>query len=504
MRPIVFLSNLRLALVSLIALSSLLSAPALAAPYADNGNGSVTDSGTGLTWKRCAEGQTWTGSSCSGTPGTFTWAQATALTGTVSFAGRSDWRLPNIRELQTLVDRARYGPVLDPAAFPNAPNSVYAWSATPVAANAGNAWKLHLSGGLSTYAGLPEANVVLMVRADALPGAMNPARPAGDYFDNGDGTLTHAPTGLMWQRCAKGQTWTGSDCSGSAILYAWALANSLADNFAGASDWRLPTEDELLSLVDYTLAVPALNATLFPATPFTKGFWSATANFLHPGNAWETDFDRGGAIANSFKATGLYVRLVRRAGVALQLATAWNLVGNSTSGSLDVAAAFGDANKVSTVWKWIASSAKWAFFAPSLAGPALTDYASSKGYEVLTTINGGEGFWVNARTAFALPPPVGTAIASTAFQTMPSGWSLIAIGDNKTPSQFNALLGAAAPLTTLWAWDAALANWYFYAPSLEAQGGTALSSYIAGKGFLDFTTASKTLTPGVGFWVNRP
>jgi hypothetical protein len=188
----------------------------------------------------------------------------------------------------------------------------------------------------------------------------------------------------------------------------------------------------------------------------------------------------------------------------LNFVTGWNLAGNSASGALDVVTAFGDANKVSTVWKWIANGAKWAFYAPSLAGQQLTDYATGKGYDVLTTISGGEGFWVNAKATFTAQLPAGTAIASTSFQTMASAWSLIAIGDNKTPSQFNALAGAATPLTTLWAWDAVQANWYFYAPSLEAKGGTALTDYITGKGYLDFTANNKTLGPGAGFWVNKP
>jgi hypothetical protein len=188
--------------------------------------------------------------------------------------------------------------------------------------------------------------------------------------------------------------------------------------------------------------------------------------------------------------------------VALTFIPGWNLVGNSSSGSLNVAAAFGDGTKVNTVWKWIAGVTKWAFYAPSLVGQALTDYATSKGYDVLTTINGGEGFWVNATTAFTAQLPAGTAITSTSFQAMAPGWNLIAIGDNKTPSQFNALVGAAAPLTTLWAWNAAQMNWYFYAPSLEAQGGTALADYITVKGYLGFGT--KVLDPSTGFWVNKP
>ena len=187
--------------------------------------------------------------------------------------------------------------------------------------------------------------------------------------------------------------------------------------------------------------------------------------------------------------------------MTLNFVAGWNLVGNSSTELLTVAPAFGDTTKVTTMWKWIANSAKWAFYAPSLVGQALSDYAASKGYDVLTTINGGEGFWVNAKTAFTAQLPVGSPVASVSFQGMVSGWNLVATGDNKTPSQFTVLIGTnPVNLTTLWAWDAMLSNWYFYAPSLEISGS--LSNYIASKSYLDF--GSKALSPAMGFWVNRP
>jgi hypothetical protein len=211
---------------------------------------------------------------------------------------------------------------------------------------------------------------------------------------------------------------------------------------------------------------------------------------------------RSGSLTISSNAAGSPHTVSLSNTVTLNLNVGWNLVGNSFTGSLDVATAIGDTTKVITAWKWIANGAKWAFYASSLAGQALADYATGKGYDVLTSINGGEGFWINAKTPFTAQLPVGTAITSASFQTMLSGWNLIAIGESKTPSQFNALASAAAPLTTLWAWDPVQTNWYFYAPSLDASGG--LSAYIADKGYLDFMANNKMLGQGVGFWVNKP
>jgi hypothetical protein len=175
-------------------------------------------------------------------------------------------------------------------------------------------------------------------------------------------------------------------------------------------------------------------------------------------------------------------------------------VGNGLSSVLDVALAFGDATKVTTVWKWVTTKPGWAFYTPQ-QGDGGAAYAVGKGYDLLATVNAGEGFWVNAKTGFNVQLPVGTTITPVYFQTIPAGWNLISVGGTPTPRQFNADLGFN--VVTLWAWDNPASIWYFHAPSLDAKGGTALTDYIVSKGYLDFTASNKTLGAGVGFWVNR-
>lgn len=204
--------------------------------------------------------------------------------------------------------------------------------------------------------------------------------------------------------------------------------------------------------------------------------------------------------------------------LTLTLVPGWNLVGNGGTGTID-AAAFNDESKIITVWKWLASLSKWAFYTPTLTGQQLLDYAENKGYDVLTSIGAGEGFWVNAKIEFSATVSAPALVTSNSLQPkldgsslLLSGWNLIAIGDNKTPSAFNKAIGAEPPaagvvpinLTTLWAWDALQSGWYFYAPSLEAQGATKLTDYITAKSYLDFTLNGKVLAPGDGFWVNKP
>jgi len=167
-----------------------------------------------------------------------------------------------------------------------------------------------------------------------------------------------------------------------------------------------------------------------------------------------------------------------------------------------------------SIWKWVAPQSAWAFYAPAIAaqgGTTLADFIASKGYQSLTSIAGGEGFWVNTKQAGSINILSSTIVSSTSFQGMTSGWKLIAIGNTQTASGFNTDMSTTPPaagvvpqnFTSLWAWDSAQSKWYFYSPSLDAQGGTALSDYITSHGYLNFSTANKTLGSGVGFWVNK-
>ncbi|ELV7510286.1 DUF1566 domain-containing protein [Aeromonas veronii] len=71
--------------------------------YHDNGNGTITDRKTNLTWMRCSLGQQWTGSTCAGVAMEINWNDALKTAMSFSYAGHSDWRVPTVDELDTLV-----------------------------------------------------------------------------------------------------------------------------------------------------------------------------------------------------------------------------------------------------------------------------------------------------------------------------------------------------------------------------------------------------------------
>ena len=90
--------------------------------YVDHGNGTVTDRRTGLMWKQCAEGLS--GDRCqTGSVQRFNWVDANEHPKTSNFAGYSDWRLPDYRELESLQETCRRTPTINRNFFPNTPNS---------------------------------------------------------------------------------------------------------------------------------------------------------------------------------------------------------------------------------------------------------------------------------------------------------------------------------------------------------------------------------------------
>jgi hypothetical protein len=82
-----------------------------------NPAGTVKHATTGLMWKQCVEGLS--GASCTvGTVSLLVWAGALSAATTSTFAGFTDWRLPNKRELESLVDITCYSPAINIAVFP--------------------------------------------------------------------------------------------------------------------------------------------------------------------------------------------------------------------------------------------------------------------------------------------------------------------------------------------------------------------------------------------------
>jgi Protein of unknown function (DUF1566) len=131
--------------IRILFITALLTCTAAHAAFTPNAAGDeITDSKTGLIWKRCPEGMVWTVNTCTGAAATYTHEQALARA--TAQAGTAGWRLPNVKELSSIVDASRINPAIDTTAFPATP-TVWFWSSSPYARYSGYTWGIYFDYG---------------------------------------------------------------------------------------------------------------------------------------------------------------------------------------------------------------------------------------------------------------------------------------------------------------------------------------------------------------------
>jgi quinol monooxygenase YgiN len=286
--------------------------------FTDNGDGTVTDHLTGLIWLKDADYF-----------GEVTWEQAlvharnlaSGSAGLSDGSQRGQWRLPNIRELFSLIDYGSAAPIL-PAGHPftGVKSAIY-WTSTTLTAVPTLAWMMTLGIGPTVFVLKHNTNRMWPVRGQGrVPqtgqthcwdsnGASIPATGTGQdgdiragvpwpmprFLDNGDGTVLDKLTGLIWLKNANPfgfRTWDQAltDC------------NSLASGSYGLTDgstpgmWRLPNIKEIESLVDYGRVGPCLP----DGHPFVdvrpSSYWTSTSVAAAPTEAMFIIFGVGPAI----------------------------------------------------------------------------------------------------------------------------------------------------------------------------------------------------------------
>ncbi|MDB5258849.1 MAG: hypothetical protein JWO73_57 [Candidatus Taylorbacteria bacterium] len=121
----------------------------IAASYSDNGDGTITDNLTGLIWQKCSAGLS--GTDCSAGDSTFmTSAAAVAVCESLALTGQADWRLPNIRELLSIMDYSVSNPSTNSTYFPNTMLGAY-WSSSAYANHPTYSWLAYFDRGDTGY-----------------------------------------------------------------------------------------------------------------------------------------------------------------------------------------------------------------------------------------------------------------------------------------------------------------------------------------------------------------
>ncbi len=257
----------------------------------------VLDGLTDLVWTRNAN--------LSGFPAT--WSKAFDFVDEMNRKktfGYSDWRLPNRRELRSLMSHQTRKPALPEGhPFENIFSGWY-WTSTTAAINPAYAWYIHTEGARMFYGNKEQFFLLWPVRGEG-NGVLPATGQTNCYDANGniiscadsgqDGelrlgiqwpkprfevsgdTVTDRLTNLRWLRSA--------DLTGKKVTWSDALEAVAELNSKGDISWRLPNINELESLVDCSTHSPALPEG-HPFIDVREGYWSSTTSMFEPDWAW--------------------------------------------------------------------------------------------------------------------------------------------------------------------------------------------------------------------------
>jgi hypothetical protein len=263
--------------------------------YQDNDDGTVTDLVTGLMWQKSPDRN---GDGVINSSDKLYYDEAVVLAASFNLAGYTDWRLPTIKELYSLIMFS--GIDLPPEAtstigrvpFINTTyfnfgygdlsvgerliDAQYASSTLYVGSISLMFGVNFADGRIKGYpAGMQKNYYVLYVRGGTNYGINH-------FVDNGDGTITDNATGLMWMK----------NDNGEGISWENALSYAEGLEYAGYTDWRLPNAKELQSIVDYTRSSVTTNSAaidpLFTCSQITNEageadypfYWTSTTHSL--------------------------------------------------------------------------------------------------------------------------------------------------------------------------------------------------------------------------------
>ena len=233
-------------------------------PHYSSAGGIVVDAVTTLWWQQATAP-----TDCSGADaGTCTYPEAQAYCTGLSLGGFTDWRIPTKIELESLFDcTVAAAPYLNQGAFPNTPLNEF-WSASTLPGSTSQ-WTPDFRL-CRTYDTQPPTLSTLSLRCvrgtgitSSLPAShytINPSAIDGGVPDGGDAaatenTVTDNWTGLTWEQ-------------------GFAPSLAVADGVTRCASFgmRMPTQKELLTLVDPTRLSPAIDPSAFVGTPANTWF----------------------------------------------------------------------------------------------------------------------------------------------------------------------------------------------------------------------------------------
>ena len=250
------------------------------------------DKVSGLTWERLSGASS-------------TYASLGSYVQTVNTAkpcGYSDWRVPTVNELESLMDASianGTAPNADRVGGVDAMAGQF-WTSEITSSSINNAWFVDAdNGGDVSYKATANTSAVRLVRGSTISSVCD--KTDTRFSDLLDGTVADAKTGLMWKQCQEGST--GASCSeGTPFVFNQVtdITNRVSSvntpssaTGLGYSDWRIPTKNELASLANRAcIASPVINTGFFPGTE-SVSYVSATYDANNSNQFWFVNFGEG-------------------------------------------------------------------------------------------------------------------------------------------------------------------------------------------------------------------
>ena len=231
-----------------------------------NGNGTVSDTLTGLMWQQADGGE-------------MTIENATTYCSTLSLGGYSNWRLPSAHEAFSILNHQNNNPALNTTVFTTS-TAEYWWTSDKQANDNAKIWCTNAGGGIGNHPKTEtiSAGGVKRFHTRAVRTISTPTIVPNHFTDNGNGTTTDNLTNLIWQKIIYSDSLTWEN----ALTY----ADTLTIN--GNADWRLPNIKELQSINDETIINPSINTSYFSTSNINK-YWSSTTLPNQTTRAWYLD-----------------------------------------------------------------------------------------------------------------------------------------------------------------------------------------------------------------------
>jgi outer membrane protein assembly factor BamB len=374
--------------------------------FQDKDNATVTDWATGLMWQKRTNDID--NNKVINDDDAVSWEDALQFCEQLNFAGYTDWHLPNVRELQSIVDY-KYSDASIEQSFFEAENLLY-WTSTPRihGTSYSYAWQIYFHNGATDYKNKTYHRFVRCVRYDNVAVFKCDATHLGfctneTQCDNVGGywynNMCHSSDNQPEKDCdsenidlcltsdnctGAGGYWYDNQCNKEqepvqlSIKSGWSL-NSIPfktdtgvkiekfsnDNILTiwkwtGSNWKIWSPDLAVNNLINSYGLESIAVVLQG-----EGFWVNSKNntFLSLGAGEEYGMD------------------------SLNIINGWNLKGVGQDSKANKLSVLGT---VKTVWKWTGNS--WQIWSPD---ETIVNLISSYGIETIETISKGEGFWVN-------------------------------------------------------------------------------------------------------------